>query len=217
MKAILVAFTIAAGAALPFTAAAQSVGLGARVGMFGLGGEANVDFNRFFGLRAGLGAIPMKPTGSGQDVSYKIKPPSPLTTIGADLYPLGGHFRLSGGLLFKHDVSMTAQYTGNLTLNGRTYPGSSVGTISGDLTFRSIAPYFTFGFSGRGKGLGMAIDLGAAALGRPTLSLAASGPAYTNNGQFRNDLAAEQQKDQDKLGKALKVLPILSLAFRYGI
>lgn len=202
--------------ALPMAVPAQSVGLAARAGMFGLGGEASVDFGHHFGLRGGLGAVPLNVDGTLSNVDFKIEPPSPLTNVGADVYPFGGHFRLSGGLLFKHDVTMSAKVTSTIEINGRSYTAAQAGTISGKLAWGSTTPYTTLGFSGRGKGFGMFFDVGTAFLGTPTMTLTSSGPAAQSNAQFRSDLAAEQQKDQTDAAK-LKLLPLLSIGMRWGI
>ncbi len=217
MRKTLAGLLLALGsAALPSAAAAQSVGLAGRAGMFGLGGEANVDFGRHFGLRGGLGAVPVNVNGTLSNVDFRINPPSPLGNLGADVYPFGGHFRLSAGLLFKHDISMSAHVTNTIDINGTTYTAAQAGTISGAMSWSSTAPYTTLGFSGRGKGFGMFVDFGAAFLGTPTLTLTSNGP-YSNNAQFRADLAAEQQKDQHDAAKYMKVLPVLSLGMRWGI
>ena len=216
-EAAALLLALAASAALPAAAAAQAVGLAGRAGMFGLGGEASVDLGRHLGLRAGLGAVPLNVIGTLSDVDFEIQPPSPLTNIGADLYPFGGHFRVSGGLLFKHDISMSARVTGTVKINGNSYTGAQAGTISGKLAWSSTAPYTTLGFSGRGKGFGVSFDIGTAFLGQPALTLTSNGPASQTNAQFRTDLAAEQKKDQEDAGKYLKLLPILSFGIRWGI
>ncbi len=215
LAAVLLA--LAASAALPVVAAAQSVGLAGRAGMFGVGGEANVDFGRHFGVRGGLGAVPVNVIGTFSNVDFEIQPPSPLANIGADIYPLGGHFRLSGGLLFKHDISMSARVTSTIDINGDTYTAAQAGTISGTMAWSSTAPYTTLGFCGRGKGFGVSFDMGAAFLGAPTLTLTSNGPANQTSAQFRSDLAAEQKKDQSDASKYLKLLPLLSLGIRWGI
>jgi hypothetical protein len=216
-QSVAFVLALAACAAPPIAAAAQSVGLAGRAGMFGLGGEANVDFGRRFGVRAGLGAVPLNVIGTLSDVDFEIQPPSPLSNVGADIYPFGGHFRLSGGLFFKHDISMSAKVTGTIDINDRSYTAAQAGTISGKMAWSSTAPYTTLGWSGRGKGFGVSFDIGAAFLGEPTLTLTSNGPAYQTNAQFRADLAAEQKKDQDSAAKYLKLLPLLSFGMRWGI
>lgn len=216
-KPLALLLALAASAALAAAASGQSIGLGARVGVFGVGGEANADFGRRFGVRVGIGAVPVYVSGTDSDGEYNIKLPSILTNVGADVYPFGGRFRLSGGFLLKHDISMSARITGTVDLNDRTYTGAEAGTIFGNLAWSSVAPYATFGLSGRGRRFGLAFDIGAAFLGEPTLTLTSNGPAYRNNAQFRADLAAEQKKSQDDASKYLKVLPLLSFGIRWGM
>ena len=209
--------TLAASAALTSGTAAQSVGLAGRAGILGLGGEASVDFGRHFGLRGGVGAVPLNVTGTLSNVDFEMQPPSALGNIGADIYPFGGHFRLSGGLLFKHDISMSATVTGTIDINDHTYTAAQAGTISGTMAWSSTAPYTTLGWSGRGKGLGFLFDMGAAFLGDPRLTLTSNGAAYQSNTQFRSDLAAEQAKDQQDASRYLKVLPLISFGIRWGL
>jgi len=208
---------LAASAAVPLGAAAQSVGLAGRAGMFGLGGEVNVDFGRHLGLRGGVGAVPLNVTGTLSNVDFEMQPPSALGNIGADVYPFGGHFRLSGGLLFKHDISMSATVKSTIDINSHTYTAAQAGTISGTMAWSSTAPYGTLGWSGRGKGFGAFFDMGAAFLGEPTLTLTSNGAAYQSSAQFRSDLAAEQAKDQNDAARYLKVLPLISFGIRWGI
>lgn len=217
MKRVFMAAAFAAGLLLPSPAAAQSVGLAARGGSLGLGGEVNLDLNRWIGVRGGVGAIPVKPSGDIGDVKYDITPPSSLKNAGVDVYPLGGHFRVSGGLLFRHDVALDGEAAGSFEFNGVTYTVPQAGSVHGDLTWSSTSPYASFGFASRGKGLGLSLDFGAVFMGEPTLQLTARGGSMVNDPTFQSNLRAEQQKAQDDAGKYLRVLPIVSLGLRYGI
>ena len=217
MQRFFVAAALAAGLLLPGLAAAQGPAIAARAGTFGVGGEATLDVNRHLGFRAGLGFIPVQPTGSLGDVDYRIKPPSTLTNLGADVYPFGGHFRLSGGLLLQHDVTMEGKGTGTYEFNNVTYSASEAGAIDGRVDWGSTAPYATLGFSGRGKGLGLSLDLGAAFLGEPALELTSTGGTLSGNATFQQNLKAEQDRAQKDAGKYLKILPVLSLGLRFGI
>ena len=215
MKRHFMAAAFAVGLVLPGLVAAQSVGVAARGGTLGLGGELNVDLNKRIGFRGGVGAIPVKPSGDVQDVKYKVKPPT-LVNVGLDLYPTGGAFRLSGGLLFKHDVTMDAQAANSFTFNDVTYTPAQAGTVHGDVAWGSTSPYASFGFAGRGKGFGLTFDLGAVFMGEPTITLTSTGGSLSNNATFRQNLLAAQDSAQHDAGKYLKVLPILSIAIRYG-
>jgi hypothetical protein len=217
MKRMVWTLALVAGAVLP-TALQAQVGVVARGGTLGLGGELSFDINKFVGLRGGIGAIPVKPSGTFGDVDFQINPPSSLTNAGIDLYPTGGAFRLSGGFLLSHDFNMEGQYTGTqtVTINGTQYTGTQTGTVRGAFDYSSAAPYATFGFAGRGKGFGLSLDIGAAMLGSPTLKLTADGP-IAQNATFQQNLTAEQVKDQKKADKYMKILPLVSLGIRIGI
>lgn len=216
MKRLFVAALIG-GLLLPVAAGAQRVGLAARAGVFGVGGEGSVDLNRFLGVRGGIGAIPVQPSGNVDQVNYTIKPPSTLQNIGVDVYPLGGAWRLSGGLVFKHDVNLEATASGTYEFNNQTYQASDVGTVTGLISWNSTAPYATMGWSGRGKGFGMFFDFGAAFLGEPRFTLDAKDGPLSNDPIFRSNLVAAQDSAQKDAGKYMKYLPILSLGFRIGI
>ncbi len=216
MKRLWVAALLAV-LALPVAAGAQKLGLAARAGIFGLGGEASYSFNRFVAVRGGIGAIPFQPSGNIKDVNYTIKPPSTLQNVGMDLYPLGGHWRLSGGLLFKHDITLDATGTGTYEFNHQTYEASQVGTVTGLIGWSSTAPYATMGWSARGKGFGMFFDFGAAFLGDPKFTLDAAGGPLSNDPVFRSNLVAAQDSAQKDAGKYMKILPVVSLGFRIGI
>jgi hypothetical protein len=217
MKRMVWSLALVAGAILPISAQAQ-IGIAARGGTFGVGGEVSFDINRHLGLRGGIGTIPIKPSGTFGDVDFKISPPSTLANAGIDIYPLGGIFRLSGGFLLNHDFSMEGQYTGTgtITINGVQYTGTQAGTVRGEFNYSSSAPYASFGFSGRGRGFGLSLDIGAAMLGAPDLLLTTNG-TMAQNPTFLQNLLAEQQKDQDKANKYLKILPLVSLGIRIGI
>ena len=216
MKRLFVA-ALVAGLVLPVAARAQRVGLAGRAGMFGLGGEASVDFNRFIGLRGGIGAVPVEVTGDVDQVSYTIKPPSTMNNIGVDLYPLGGHWRLSWGFLFKHDISMDASPTDSIEFNDHKYSPQQAGTVSGSIAWKSLSPYATMGWSGRGKGFGMFFDFGASFMGEPEITLTSKGGTLSSDPTFRTNLLAAQDSAQRSAGKYMKILPIISLGIRIGI
>ncbi len=216
MKRLCVA-ALAVGLLLPGVAGAQKLGLAGRAGVLGLGGEVSYNLNRFFGVRGGVGAIPVQVTGDVDKVSYTIKPPSTMQNVGVDVYPLGGKWRLSGGLLFKHDITMDAAATDSIEFNSHKYSPQQAGTVTGAIAWKSMSPYATMGWSGRGKGFGMFFDFGASFMGEPAITLSSTGGTFSNDPSFRSNLLAAQDSAQQKAGKYMKILPILSLGFRIGI
>jgi hypothetical protein len=88
--------------ALPMSASAQTIGVGiaARAGSLGFGGEVAVGVSRYLGVRAGIGVMPLSYTGDVEDVNYRVESTSPMKNIGVDFYPGFFDLRLGGGLLF---------------------------------------------------------------------------------------------------------------------
>jgi hypothetical protein len=204
--------------ALPFGAHAQTLGIGVRAGTLGLGPEVSARLTSHVGVRGGIGGIPVEPTGSFGDVDYTVSPASPLANVGLDFYPGAGGFRLGGGLLFiTESTSMEAEYTGTVTIGGRTYQGSEVGALTGELDHGSAAPYLNIGF-GRttARGVGLFLDLGAAFLPDQSVSLTATGEA-ANQQQFCDDLERQRQQSEDDANTYLRVFPILSFGLRFGL
>jgi hypothetical protein len=214
-KALLVA---AAAVVLPHALAAQTIGVGVRASTFGVGGEVSLRLMNNIGIRGGFGVFPSDYTGDIDDVQYTVEPTSPLMNVGVDFYPGRGGLRVGGGLLLiSKETSLTGEYTGTVDIGGRTYTGSEVGSLTGLLDHGTSAPYVNIGF-GRttARGIGLFLDLGAAFMSEPGLTLTASGPA-AGRPEFQADLERERQKAQEDARKYLKVLPLVSIGLKFGL
>jgi hypothetical protein len=204
--------------ALPIGAHAQTLGIGARVGTLGLGGEVSFRLTDHLGVRGGMGVIPVEYEGEWDDLGYTITPTSPLTNIGVDVYPMGGGFRIGGGLLFfTEETTVFGQHVGQVEIGGNVYQGSDLGTLTGSLDHGAMAPYAIVGF-GRttARGIGLFLDLGAAFLAEPSLTVTASGP-IASNAQFQADLEEHRQQAEEDAAAYLRLLPIISLGLRFGV
>jgi hypothetical protein len=204
--------------ALPLGAHAQTIGIGARAGTLGLGGEISVRLTNNLGVRGGMGVIPVEYEGEWDDLGYTITPTSPLTNIGIDVYPMGGGFRIGGGLLFfTEQTTLFGQHTGQVEIGGNMYQGSDLGTLTGSLDHGAMAPYAILGF-GRttARGMGLFLDLGAAFLEEPSLTLTASGP-IAGNAQFQADLEEHRRQAEEDAATYLRVLPIISVGLRISV
>lgn len=211
------AFVAAAALALAAQAAPASaqLGIGARIGTLGLGADVTYGLTNRIALRGGIGVIPIEPEGDFTDVTYKIEPPSPLSTLGVDFYVTSG-LRLIGGVLFGTDETIvTAQHTGTVTIDGREFSG--VTNLTGLVESSSAAPFAGIGL-GKGlvSGLNLTFDFGVAFLKEPALTLTASGSG-TQSAEFQSALAAEEERLQADLEKYLKYYPILNIAVRFGL
>lgn len=217
MRRILLA--AAAAIVLPMTVSAQSIGVGvaARAGSLGFGGEVAVNVTRYIGVRAGVGAMPLSYTGEMEDVRYHVDSTSPMTNIGVDFYPGLFDVRLGGGLLFiTNPTTFDAQYSGTVTINGQTYTDSEVGALTGELDHGKAAPYAILGLGRQtNKGIGIFLDVGAAFLEEQRFTYSTTGE-LSDDPTFQAELAAEAQKIEDDVNKYIKVYPILSVGIKFG-
>lgn len=205
--------------AVPQGAQAQSLGIGARAGFQGFGGEAAIELSRSLVLRGGYGVFPVDFTGDYSGVSYTVTPPSSIGTVGIDIYPGGRGFRLMAGLMNRSgDVELES---GDLAEGGPVEIGDGeydqAGFITGILKTTSTAPFVGIGFGRHTTpGLGLFLDFGVAFVGDPEVRLDASGPIRDAPG-FMEDLQREEREIEDAGGSFLKYWPVFSVGIKLGI
>ncbi len=203
MKKILVLL-----AAFAVSSAAHAIGVGARVGTTGVGGDVAMSVFPLVDARLGWtgGSLSRSYSTSGASYDGKIK----LNNFNAllDFHPLGPSFRLTGGVIFndnKYDATGTPS-------NG--VPGSLSATVKGN----SAAPYLGVGW-GRVAGMGVNFyaDLGAMFMGSPkaTINADCSGLSAAQCTTLQNQASTEQGALQDKLN-SFKIYPVLSIGLTIG-
>lgn len=217
LRRVLIA---AAMLVVPISVSAQSIGIGvaARAGSLGFGGEAAVNVTRYLGVRAGIGALPLSYRGEVEDIMYDIRSTSPMKNIGVDFYPGLFDVRLGGGLLFiSKPTTFNARYSGDeIMINGQPYNNEEVGDLVGRVDHGGAAPYAIIGLGRQtNKGIGIFFDLGAAFLEEQRFRYTVTG-ALQGNEEFQQELAAEAQKIEDEVNRYVKVYPILSAGIKFG-
>jgi hypothetical protein len=218
-KSLTLAATIAL--AIPAGAVAQTgFGAGVKAGSIGIGAEAAVGFGQMIAIRGGAAIFPVDFDGTFSDIDFEVDLPDTYVNIGVDVYPTGGSFRLSGGLLIKPDnPKLRGTFTEPQEIGGRTYTPQQIGTLVGEIDSGSTAPFAMLGFGRHtSTGLGFYADLGAAFLKEPTLSLRQEGGTLSGaeRAEFEQRLEQERQDIEDDLGGYLRVYPILQLGLRIG-
>jgi hypothetical protein len=221
-KKTALALAAAIAIALPTTAFGQ-IGIGARVGTLGLGGDVSFGIGSRLGIRAGLGVMPDDIEITLDDIDYTLNPPSNIWNIGVDFYPFGGGFRLSGGIVNRKNFELRAVRTGETEIGDNTYNGTI--TIDGSLgNERETAPYVAIGFGKvHSNGFGLYVDLGAAQMGDPDIRLTGTcvvngtQPCPSENGQtFQQTLDEEAQQAEEDAGTYVKWHPILQVGLKIG-
>ncbi len=225
MRRSFLALAAAAALALPGSADAQ-LGVAARAGTLGIGGEVALGLGSALVVRGGMGLVPLEVPVSfwdiGTETDVKLHLPDRWYNIGADLY-LGGPFRIGAGLLFKStnlSVTGTVQGTAQIDIGGVPYSATEIAEIEGRLVSKDRAPYVLIGFGKHtSTGIGLFVDLGLAMTGEPTIELEATqgDRAVIDSPPFQALLADEQQTLQDALPTWSKYWPIVNIGLRVGL
>jgi len=203
---------LAAGAAAPASAQLiPGVTLTPEVSVstLGIGPELDARLSELpFGLRVGGNFFSLTRNISSNDLDYHAKADLQSGAFTADWYPFLAGFRVSGGVRLNGNKATVDALpnNGTITVNHITY-STAGSSLSGQITFREVAPYAGVGYSGAiVGGLTLGFDLGAMFQGTPRAALSAQGPITQTPG-FAANLAQETASLQSKI-KDFTVYPV---------
>ncbi len=194
------------------------LGVAARGGTLGFGVEAAVELTERIVVRGGVGLSNLDANTTFDGIAVKLALPDNWYTVGLDLY-LNGAFRIGGGMLFKPDDPMlTGTFDGPVDIGGRVLTPSEIGTLTGRFVSEERAMYALLGFGKHtSRGIGLSLDVGAAFLGDPSVSLESEGGTFPDQAELDALLDMEARDFEDEMTTYLKVWPILNLGIRIGI
>ncbi len=197
---------------LSFAAAARAedrYGVGFKVGTLGLGVELTGQVNHWFALRASLNQYNYSHSFDKEDIHYDGDLKLGGYGVLADVYPVRGRFRLTAGLLSnRNKVDLTANPTSSVTIGDTVYTPQEVGTLTGEMRFRSTVPYFGLGFGNAARGprrVGFVFDLGVVPQGSANVTLSSDTGAVSSS-----DLQKEASKVSHD-SKGLETWPVVAL------
>ena len=149
-----------------------------------------------FGVRAMGAYFPYSHSITPSNITYDGD--LRLMSFGAvgDFYLFDSGLRLTGGAyLDRNRIDIKGTPNGTVTIGNTAYTAAQVGTLTGRVSYRDIAPYAGVGYAGNrgGKGFAFTADAGVMFAGGPRVALAASGPVATAPG-FAANLENERQK-----------------------
>lgn len=203
---------------VPVTLHAQ-VGVAARASTLGVGAEISYRVNRVLGLRIGGNYLEFSRDATIQNIDYHVTPHLESGSAMVDLYPMGGAFHISGGLLInRNEGRMVARLNQNIEIGGTTYTPDQIGSLIGTVDFRKTAPYVGLGLAGQGK-IAVLFDLGVGITGTPRIGLVGVTPLTGSaKAQFDANVAQELAQVRTEInGKSyLKFHPVLSLGLKIG-
>lgn len=205
-----------AGMAAPAAAAEGSVAVGVSAGTLGVGPELSFRFNEHVGVRLGGSFFDYEDDDELDDVEYEAD--LKLNSIGAtlDWYPAGGGFRVSAGARINNNkIGLLGTPTGTVEIGDVEYTPAEVGSLSGTIKTKSIAPVFSIGYGGKlAPGFTLGFELGVYMQGSPRLeSLTASGTLGSNSA-FLTQLAEEERRIEEDADD-YKLWPIIQLQLMY--
>jgi hypothetical protein len=211
----------AAVLALPLAAIAQSHGAGIKVGTTGVGAEYSYALLPKYGVRANLnfGTYERTETVSGFEAAGKLAFRSLMLL--ADAHPYRNGFRLSAGLMLNGNKP---QATGRpidpvVRINGRDYPANLVDSVSGEVKFERLSPYFGVGWGAAplaGPGPFASFDFGVL-YQRPqgTMSVACGAAATALDcARLQADVKAQERTLNEYL-RDIKMWPVLTIGVGY--
>jgi hypothetical protein len=199
----------------PPAASAQRAAVAARAGTPGIGWEFLVEVSGHIHVRTGASYFTYNRTDetTGEDLDLDVESNARLFSLAAlvDLYPwTRGGVRLSGGVLYNGnlgDVSATA--VAPYQIGERTFTPEEIGTLDGELSFSTLAPYLGIGFGNLAspkRRVGVALDLGVIYHRRPVVKLGGSGLVAPT---------AEQAPQVEDNLSSFRFFPVLSIGIGY--
>ncbi|HWZ56151.1 MAG TPA: hypothetical protein VNZ63_08785 [Verrucomicrobiae bacterium] len=210
----------------------RRIGVGAKLSLLGIGGEAAVALTKRINVRGGFNFFNYSDTFNKDGINYGGQLAFRSAEAHLDLFPFAGAFHVSPGLLLYNDnhISASASVPGGqvFTLGGASYTSSAANPVAGTakLGFNKVAPSILVGFGNliprNRRRFSLSTEIGIAYTGAPKASLALTGTACSNpavicvNAGTDPTVQANVQAEVAKVNhdvSALKIYPLASVGF----
>jgi hypothetical protein len=210
----------------------RRIGVGAKISLLGIGGEAAVYLTKRINVRGGFNFFNYSYTFNKDGAGYGAQLAFRSAEAHLDLFPFAGGFHVSPGLLLYNDNHINANYSvaanQSFTLGGASYTSSAANPITGtaSLGFNKVAPSFLIGFGNliprNRRRFSFTTEVGVAYTGSPKTSLSLQGTACANSGASCVNAATDPtvqsnvQSEQAKVNhdvSFIKIYPLASFGF----
>jgi len=190
--------------------------VGVTGGTLGIGPEVGGRFSDMIGARANATFLGVNANLDSDDIKYDGNLRLRSYGVMLDVYPMGGHFRISGGARINQNrVRVEATPTTTVEVGDDEYTPAQIGTLRGRAEVKKFAPALTLGWSGlRRRGFSFGFDAGVLFQGSARVREFTATGAAQNNATFRADLERERLELQDDVDD-YKIYPIVQFTIGY--
>jgi hypothetical protein len=203
-----------------FSVARANVGVGVSGGTLGIGAEASAGLTDYLGVRLGASYLSFSFNSTISYIDYDMEPEFTNGSLLLDWYPLGGAFRITGGIYMgDNTISLTGTARTDLIpddFSALAPLADSIG-IHGNVEYNSVCPYVGIGWNSKNDqtpGWGVAFDLGILFMGKPSVTdIYATGP-LSDQPLVAEFLEQESLKIEDDL-ENFQYYPVATLRLSY--
>ncbi len=220
MKRTLALAAMAISGGMGAQAAHAQLAVGGSIGTMGGSVEVQTQISPMFQLRGGYNYFQYGVDDTFDDIAYDGD--LDLTTLGAfvDFRPFSNSFILTAGAYFgEKTLKLNAAPTQNVEIGNQTFTPAQVGNLDMTAALEDTAPFVGLGwdstFQGSGPGMGFKFIVGAMFTGSPEVNMTASGGTLSNDPNFQQQLAIEEQNLQDDI-EDYKVYPVVQAGLTFG-
>jgi hypothetical protein len=216
MKHVWIVAALAGGLAFAAPAAADNdFGLGVKVGTLGIGVEASWAPLPYLDLRVGMNRYSLDDSGTESGIAYDAEIDLDTAFATLNLHIPVTPLRVTAGWFSNgNQIALVSQESATYEIGDQTFAAADVGTLRGDVEFKSSAPYaglgLDFTFLDR---LMLSFDAGVLFQDTPEVALSADGP-IANEPLFLAELEKEQAALQDELDD-YELYPVVSVGFAW--
>jgi len=210
------------------------IGAGVKISTLGIGIQGAVELNKRINARAAFNFLSYSRGFDKDGINYDAQLKFRSVEAYADIFPFGGSFHLSPGLLLYNDnhIQATAAVTGaqSFSLGDVSYVSDPKNPITGSATlkFNRVAPAFLIGWGNLvprgGKHFSFSVEAGITYQGSPKVALNLAGNACSPNGTncknaatdatIQSNIVTQQNKINSDVS-SVKVYPLISLGVGY--
>lgn len=195
------------------------VGISAKAGTTGVGGEFSVRLSSNFNLRAGYTWLSVKAAfedNSDDTDSYDIDLRLRTIPLLLDWHPWKTEFRISAGAVFNgNKLVVSAEEGSTIDVGDGEY---TVASLEGKVSFKDFVPYAGIGYGNaadKRSRLHFAFDLGVMFQGKADVSLKAVAADPLLQPLLEWDVAREEEELEDDLSQ-FTLYPILSFGISFS-